>query len=182
MSILVDKNTKVITQGMTGATGTFHTEQALAYLGGLDPRDPLASPVLGDFSGVAPVLIQTGSEEALLSDSTALAEALGLAAVDERLEIWPEMIHVFHAWGAVLGVGLLSTALAYVLYFRILAAAGATNLLLVTFLVGFLPMLLYHLTVRYRLRQRLATSERVVESLRNVVAPRPEPADPSAAI
>jgi drug/metabolite transporter (DMT)-like permease len=33
-------------------------------------------------------------------------------------------------WAAVLGVGLLSTALAYVLYFRILAAAGATNLLL----------------------------------------------------
>jgi succinyl-CoA synthetase alpha subunit len=33
MSILVDKNTKVITQGMTGKTGTFHTEQALAYHG-----------------------------------------------------------------------------------------------------------------------------------------------------
>ncbi|PZQ63557.1 MAG: alpha/beta hydrolase, partial [Phenylobacterium zucineum] len=78
-------------------------EQALAYLGGLDARDPLASPVLGDFADVAPVLIQTGSEEALLSDSTALAEALGLARVDVRLEIWPEMIHVFHAWGAVLG-------------------------------------------------------------------------------
>ena len=31
MSILVNKSTKVITQGMTGATGTFHTEQALAY-------------------------------------------------------------------------------------------------------------------------------------------------------
>ncbi len=31
MSILVNKNTKVITQGMTGDTGTFHTEQALAY-------------------------------------------------------------------------------------------------------------------------------------------------------
>lgn len=31
MSILVNKNTRVITQGMTGATGTFHTEQALAY-------------------------------------------------------------------------------------------------------------------------------------------------------
>ena len=38
-------------------------------------------------------------------------------------------------WGSVVGVGLLSTALAYVLYFRILAAAGATNLLLVTFLI-----------------------------------------------
>ncbi|MEE2565530.1 succinate--CoA ligase subunit alpha [Hyphobacterium marinum] len=31
MSVLVDKNTKVITQGMTGSTGTFHTEQALEY-------------------------------------------------------------------------------------------------------------------------------------------------------
>jgi len=33
MSILVDKNTKVIVQGLTGRTGTFHTEQALAYHG-----------------------------------------------------------------------------------------------------------------------------------------------------
>jgi len=31
MSILVDRNTKVITQGMTGETGTFHTQQAIAY-------------------------------------------------------------------------------------------------------------------------------------------------------
>src|ERR1700709_1725658 len=41
MSILIDKNTKVITQGMTGNTGTFHTEQALAYgskmVGGVTP-------------------------------------------------------------------------------------------------------------------------------------------------
>ena len=41
MSILINKNTKVITQGMTGATGTFHTEQALAYgtqmVGGITP-------------------------------------------------------------------------------------------------------------------------------------------------
>jgi drug/metabolite transporter (DMT)-like permease len=45
-------------------------------------------------------------------------------------------------WGAVLGVGLLSTAFAYVLYFRILAAAGATNLLLVTFLIPVSAILL----------------------------------------
>ncbi|WP_199503388.1 succinate--CoA ligase subunit alpha [Qipengyuania sp. YIM B01966] len=41
MSILVDKNTKVITQGMTGETGTFHTQQALDYgtqmVGGVTP-------------------------------------------------------------------------------------------------------------------------------------------------
>jgi succinyl-CoA synthetase alpha subunit len=41
VSILINKNTKVITQGMTGATGTFHTEQALAYgtqmVGGVTP-------------------------------------------------------------------------------------------------------------------------------------------------
>jgi drug/metabolite transporter (DMT)-like permease len=43
---------------------------------------------------------------------------------------------------AVLGVGVLSTALAYVLYFRILAAAGATNLLLVTFLIPVSAVLL----------------------------------------
>ena len=39
------------------------------------------------------------------------------------------------ALGALIGVGALSTALAYVLYFRILSTAGATNLLLVTFLI-----------------------------------------------
>lgn len=71
---------------------------ALAYLGGLDPRDPLASPAFGDFEGVAPVLIQTGSEEALLSDSLAMADILAHARVEVRLEVWPEMIHVFHAW------------------------------------------------------------------------------------
>ena len=43
MSILVDRNTKVLVQGLTGKTGTFHTEQALAYygtkmVGGVHPK------------------------------------------------------------------------------------------------------------------------------------------------
>ena len=45
-------------------------------------------------------------------------------------------------WGAVGGIGLLSTALGYVIYFRILAVAGATNLLLVTFLIPLTAILL----------------------------------------
>ncbi len=44
--------------------------------------------------------------------------------------------------GALLGLGLLSTAAAYVIYFRILASAGATNLLLVTFLIPVSAILL----------------------------------------
>ncbi|ABY28820.1 DMT family transporter [Methylorubrum extorquens] len=45
-------------------------------------------------------------------------------------------------WGAVIGIAALSTALAYLLYFRLLATAGATNLLLVTFLIPVTAILL----------------------------------------
>ena len=78
-------------------------ESAADYLGGMDARDPRASPVFGDFSGLAPMLIQVGSEEALLGDSLMLAERAGHARVEVRLEVWPEMIHVWHAFGGQLG-------------------------------------------------------------------------------
>ncbi|MDC7223596.1 MAG: DMT family transporter [Spirochaetales bacterium] len=45
-------------------------------------------------------------------------------------------------WAAVGGIALLSTALAYVLYFKILASAGATHVLLVTFLIPITAILL----------------------------------------
>ena len=54
-------------------------------------------------------------------------------------------------WAALAGLALLSTALAYVLYFRILAAAGATNLLLVTFLIPVTAILLGALVLGERL-------------------------------
>lgn len=46
------------------------------------------------------------------------------------------------AWFSVVGLAVLSTALAYILYFRLLAAAGATNLLLVTILIPFSAIIL----------------------------------------
>ena len=48
---------------------------------------------------------------------------------------WTLALPDAQVWAALIGLALLSTALAYVLYFRILAAAGAVNLLLVTFLI-----------------------------------------------
>ena len=54
--------------------------------------------MFGDFAGLAPMLIQVGSEETLLGDSLMLAERAGHARVAVRLEIWPEMIHVWHAF------------------------------------------------------------------------------------
>ncbi|WP_411287969.1 alpha/beta hydrolase [Phenylobacterium sp.] len=85
---------------------------AQAYLGGLDPRDPLASPVFGDFTGVAPMLIQVGSEETLLGDSLTITDVAGQARVDVRLEVWPEMIHVWHAFGGQLQAARRAIAVA----------------------------------------------------------------------
>lgn len=69
---------------------------AAAYLGDASAQDALASPVLADLTGLAPILIHVGSEEVLLADSLRLAEAAGLALVDVTLKIVPHMPHVFH--------------------------------------------------------------------------------------
>ena len=58
------------------------------------------------------------------------------------------------AWSAILGIAVLSTALAYVLYFQILAVAGAANLLLVTFLIPVSAILLGSLVLGERLDPR----------------------------
>lgn len=48
---------------------------------------------------------------------------------------WTLALPGFSTWSAILAIAILSTALAYVIYFRLLATAGPTNLLLVTFLI-----------------------------------------------
>ena len=57
-------------------------------------------------------------------------------------------------WSALLGLGLFSTAIAYIIYFRLLATVGATNLLLVTFLIPISALLLGTFILGERLAPR----------------------------
>jgi monoterpene epsilon-lactone hydrolase len=69
-----------------------------AYLAGADPSDPFASPVLGNWEGAPPLLVQVGSEEVLLDDARSLAAAAGHAGVAVALEEWSGMVHVFQSF------------------------------------------------------------------------------------
>jgi acetyl esterase/lipase len=81
-------------------------ELADAYLpAGTDRKDPRVSPLYADFRGFPPTLIQVGSAETLLDDSTRLAAVAGEADVPVTLEIWPHMIHAWHLWNAHLEPG-----------------------------------------------------------------------------
>src|SRR5437868_13053043 len=71
MSILVNANTKVITQGMTGETGTFHTQQALAYgtkmVGGVTPGKGGTTHIgLPVFDTVAEAVAATGADASVI--------------------------------------------------------------------------------------------------------------------
>jgi monoterpene epsilon-lactone hydrolase len=65
------------------------------YLKDGDPTNPLASPIYAELHGLPPLLIQVGSDEVLLSDSTTCAERARAAGVDVTLEVWPGMFHVW---------------------------------------------------------------------------------------
>ncbi len=78
---------------------------ARAYLGNNDPLAPHVSPLYGDPSGLPPLLIQVGSEEMLLSDSTRFAERAAAAGVDVTLDVWDGMWHVWQFLGSYLPEG-----------------------------------------------------------------------------
>lgn len=75
------------------------------YLGNADPKDPLASPLYGDLADLPPLMIQVGSAEILLDDAVRLAGAAGTAGTAVRLEVWPEMIHVWQSFAFMLPEG-----------------------------------------------------------------------------
>ena len=80
-------------------------EMAGLYLGGANPRSPLAAPIYADLRGLAPLLIQVGAAETLLDDAIRLAKAAGAADVRVDLQVWPEMVHVWHLFHPELKAG-----------------------------------------------------------------------------
>jgi len=75
-------------------------------------------------TGIPPLATATGSQ---------LGAMLGLAL--PTLWLWPASPPGMRAWGAIVGVGVLCTGIAYILYFRLIALAGPARALAVTFLV-----------------------------------------------
>jgi acetyl esterase/lipase len=82
-------------------TGAGLKRMADWFLAGQNPRDPLASPLHADLSGLPPVLVHVGDHEVLLDDAVRIAQRAREAGVDATLEVFPEMIHVFHAFAGV---------------------------------------------------------------------------------
>ena len=76
-----------------------------AYLAGRDPKTPLASPLYADLAGLPPLLLQVGSAEILLDDAVRVAARARAAGVDAELRVWPDMIHVWHAFAQILPEG-----------------------------------------------------------------------------
>lgn len=83
----------------------FLLETAQHYLGGHDRRDPRVSPLYADLSGLPPLLLQVGSLETLLDDSTRLAERARAAGVSARLEVWDGMFHGWQLYAKMLPEG-----------------------------------------------------------------------------
>src|SRR5437016_307078 len=68
------------------------------YLAGIDPRQPLASPLYADLSGLPPLLLLVGTAEVLLDDAARVAQKATAAGVEVVYEQWPDLGHVFPAY------------------------------------------------------------------------------------
>ncbi len=92
MSILINKDTKVVVQGFTGRQGTFHSEQAIAYgtqlVGGVTPgrggESHLDRPV---FNTVAEAVAETGADASMIYVPAPFAADAVLEAIDAGIKV-----------------------------------------------------------------------------------------------
>jgi len=66
-----------------------------SYLGPADPKNPLASPLCAELTGLPPIRVHVGDDEVLLDDSRRYVERAVAAGDDARLDIWMGMPHGF---------------------------------------------------------------------------------------
>ncbi|MGB6388029.1 MAG: succinate--CoA ligase subunit alpha, partial [Methyloceanibacter sp.] len=92
MSVLVDRNTRVICQGFTGAQGTFHSEQAIAYgtrmVGGVTPGKGGATHLgLPVFDTVREAVRETGADASVVYVPPAFAADAILEAIEAGIAL-----------------------------------------------------------------------------------------------
>ena len=91
MSILIDKNTKILVQGLTGNTGSFHTEQALMYhgtkmVGGIMKCDIIAEGVIAAVKEVGlkvPLVVRLEGTNAALGKKIINESGLNVTSADD---------------------------------------------------------------------------------------------------
>jgi len=87
----------MLSQSILKKTARLYTDKDLS--------NPMISPINSKFSGISPILIQTGEHEVLVDDSKILSKKLNEAGATVQLEIWEEMFHVWHYFAKYLSEG-----------------------------------------------------------------------------
>nr|MDO8110635.1 alpha/beta hydrolase [Candidatus Sigynarchaeota archaeon] len=72
---------------------------SVLYAAEAGPKNPLVSPLFGDYRSLPPILIQVSRHEMLYSDATGVAERARKDGVDVTLQEWDGMMHVFQGLG-----------------------------------------------------------------------------------
>ena len=85
-----------------GSISSLRARIEAGYIGSGDPRNPLISPLYGDWRGMPPILLHVGEDEVLLDDSVRLAERVREAGGMAEVVIWPGMWHVFQVFAPFL--------------------------------------------------------------------------------
>lgn len=91
---------------------------------GLDPREPLASPLYADPAGLPPLLLHVGGDEVLRDDTVRFAARAAAAGVDVTLKVWPAVPHAWQLMARLLPEGRQSLQEAIVFVSQRLRAPG----------------------------------------------------------